>query len=687
MTISANYPTIRPSIDLDFQNAQSLDPRITFTRSTTGTYYDGVTNVLAEQNLFAYSQAYTTWWNYKPGVTTNDNTIAVTDPLGGNTACYVQEATTANSTHQVAVLNGFSLPNNNSINTMSFYAKYLNRQYIAIQTTYNTYVIFDIQNGLIVSNPSGVITATITAITGGWYRLVVTGPCNVGYAFSIGCNISAAPFTGTGYIDNGSGSAGNTLTITAVSSVSSALTVGSPITGTGVTACNVTAILTGSGGVGTYTVSGAAQLVASTSTIASAFNTQGLQTYTGSTSNGFYLWGAQFEQRQYVTPYFATTGNQVTNYIPQLLTAQPNQPRFDANPSTGASLGLLIEQQSTNIVLNSSDYTQASWTNVGSIGIATAQNIAPDGTLTANKLTTVNGTTSVQYVSALPTVSTSSVYTFSAYVKSNGWRYVQLGTNSNWGLNWVNFDLSTPQYTIGGGVTSASITSVGNGWYRIIATLPTSANTNGVVFVAFTSSLVGGRGSAITGDGTGIYLWGAQLEVFPSATSYIPTTVSQVTRSYDNPLMTSTNFSNWFNPQQGTIYCSADVPNITGSALGFVSINNASFNGYEMFRSNVSAAVGGYSAGASFNVLSATVNTKFQVAMNFNNTSNGLLTTSMCGNGGAVTTSTGIAQLTYAPTQLRLTGAAGFYFTGHIYKFAYYPIATTTTQMQAITGS
>ena len=35
------YPTIRPRLILDFAKSKQLDPRITFSRSSTGTYVDG----------------------------------------------------------------------------------------------------------------------------------------------------------------------------------------------------------------------------------------------------------------------------------------------------------------------------------------------------------------------------------------------------------------------------------------------------------------------------------------------------------------------------------------------------------------------------------------------------------------------------------------------------------------------
>lgn len=72
----------------------------------------------------------------------------------------------------------------------------------------------------------------------------------------------------TGTIDNGGGLAGTTLTVTAVTN--GVLAVGQTISGTGITAgTTITALGTGTGGTGTYTVS-ASQLVASTTITATS---------------------------------------------------------------------------------------------------------------------------------------------------------------------------------------------------------------------------------------------------------------------------------------------------------------------------------------------------------------------------------------------------------------------------------
>lgn len=68
--------------------------------------------------------------------------------------------------------------------------------------------------------------------------------------------LTASNASVTAKIDNGSGSAGNTLTVTAVSS-------GTVVVGQQVSGASVSAFGTGTGGVGTYTITGSPQLVAS----------------------------------------------------------------------------------------------------------------------------------------------------------------------------------------------------------------------------------------------------------------------------------------------------------------------------------------------------------------------------------------------------------------------------------------
>ncbi len=65
----------------------------------------------------------------------------------------------------------------------------------------------------------------------------------------------------------------------------------------------------------------------------------------------------------------------------------------------------------------------------------------------------------------------------------------------------------------------------------------------------------------------------AQLELGSFATSYIPTTASQVTRSADVATMTGTNFSNWYNATEGTMSVGLRLTPRTPSGTAIILYN------------------------------------------------------------------------------------------------------------------
>jgi len=211
--------------------------------------------------------------------------------------------------------------------------------------------------------------------------------------------------------------------------------------------------------------------------------------------------------------------------------------------------------------------------------ISTNQAVSPDGTTTAENLTASAGTVN-PYAYQAVTTATSSVYTFSVYVKKNTHDFVQIVLNgvSN---GFANFNISSGVVgTLGsGGSATSSIVNAGNGWYRCIITY-TTATTSGNGYINLIGSATSGRNATFSAAGTeSVYLWGQQLELGSFATSYIPTTSSAVTRSagpaalvfdgvndYGNVTITSTTVfcaEIWvfFN---GNIGQDADMTSITG---------------------------------------------------------------------------------------------------------------------------
>ena len=197
-----------------------------------------------------------------------------------------------------------------------------------------------------------------------------------------------------------------------------------------------------------------------------------------------------------------------------LQTSSTDVPRFDHNPTTGESLGLLVEEQRTNLLLRSEDFS-TTWVRFN-VNASSNAILAPDGTLTADKLTE-NDADNFHRIRQGITSGVTGV--FSVFLKAAERTRVNLGTSD---INLIaGFDLSAGSVVSGAG----SIEPFGDGWYRcsISATFTTSGS-----FLLLRNS----SSEFYTGDGTsGIYLWGAQLEPGSSPTSYIPTTTAAVTRN------------------------------------------------------------------------------------------------------------------------------------------------------------
>ena len=278
-----------------------------------------------------------------------------------------------------------------------------------------------------------------------------------------------------------------------------------------------------------------------------------------------------------------TRGSTGTYFGPDGLmrTAGVNEPRFDHDPITGQSLGLLIEESRQNLFQYSDQFDNAYWSKGNLRGTLTAdQTTAPDGTTTADLYqedTTANG----RYLSRAISFTSGTSYTVSIWAKQapGSTRYLGLVLpTAGFGVNvTASFTLSgVGSYTIStsGTATSAGIQAYSNGWYRCYLTSQATVTTSVGVQLRLSNSSITGTPN-YTGDGTsGFYLWGAQVEAGAFPTSYIPTTASTVTRSADNASMTGTNFSSWYNQSEGTFY--SNVKSTTGVSGYIISARGTS---------------------------------------------------------------------------------------------------------------
>jgi len=249
-----------------------------------------------------------------------------------------------------------------------------------------------------------------------------------------------------------------------------------------------------------------------------------------------------------------------------LTTANTNEARYDYNPSTLVARGLLIEESKTNYISYSQNFENAYWDATQLVTVTANTAVSPSSLTDADSLTEIAATSNTHHIHDAtgpfaPVVSTS--YTMSCFVKQGAvrpGRYVQLvfWSGGFGSTAYMNFDLQTGTVGSGGAAISASsITSVGNGWYRISATAPATATTLSGWQLAFVTSTTAARTESYTvtaGSEKTVYIYGAQVEAGLFASSYIPTTSASVTRASDYASIVGTNFLSLYNPSQGTLY-------------------------------------------------------------------------------------------------------------------------------------
>ena len=371
-----------------------------------------------------------------------------------------------------------------------------------------------------------------------------------------------------------------------------------------------------------------------------------------------------------------------------------NEARFDHNPVTGESLGLLIEEARTNLLLRSEEFDNAGVWGALSATVSSNTQVAPNGTTSAETITDINGATTANVgCFQSTTLADSTNYAMSCYVKAGTKTTCRVGIRDKAGANiFANFNLATGTTTTGNAISS-TIQNAGNGWYRCtaICTSATGATSpRGIVFMDIGS---------YTADGTGtIHVWGAQLEAGAFPTSYIPTQASSRTRAADNASITGNNFSSWYRQDEGTVSigCITRRPANVANGADF-AITNSFTTTY------TSRIVGWFNISSSpyISVFANNINIFLPYVGTPGNSTNipikkaiALATRNMivATNGRIITGNLGNTTVpNYLPNDFNrlLIGYEGIfagYLNGTISRLTYYPKALPPSQLQALTS-
>ena len=185
-----------------------------------------------------------------------------------------------------------------------------------------------------------------------------------------------------------------------------------------------------------------------------------------------------------------------------------------ATTATRVNSAGLIEQVAYNLLTYSEQFDNADWGK--EFTTITANNIiSPNGIQTADRFNLGSGT---EQKFIYQGVTQNGTYTQSVYLKKGTHTFVQLATGGD--VNpYCNFDLTNGTFAAFG--STATMTNVGNEWYRCTMTYTSSIATFFYIFAA--NSLASARTPATSSTGN-FYAWGAQLVTGTSAKEYFPTT-------------------------------------------------------------------------------------------------------------------------------------------------------------------
>jgi hypothetical protein len=397
--------------------------------------------------------------------------------------------------------------------------------------------------------------------------------------------------------------------------------------------------------------------------------------FTGDGISGVYLWGAQLSSSASLDSY-------TPNFGAAPSAAAAHGPRLDYDPSTLAAKGLLVEEQRTNLLTYSEQFNDAVYVKVATTVTANATT-APDGTATADKI--ISDATNVQHsIGPSVTFASNTTYSLSVFAKAAERSSFAFGPRGNGKPITTTFNLSTLSFSgdvsTGGTIVSKSYQLLPNGWIRVVLVFTTDNSGTVPSNVNFSDT----NFAVVAGNGVdGIFLWGAQLEAGPFATSYIPTAAASVTRNADVAFVATSQFP--YSATEGTLVANVSLIAIKSTVQMYAELGDGTFNN----------RMGIYSASTTAEAIIDTVGSR-QATLSIGSVTSGsaiksalaykLNDIAACLNGGSVSSDTSALIPIVNVLAIGSQTARFADINGHIRQITYIPRRLTNAELQARTA-